>query len=180
MSEPRNETGGAPPVAPDPLPPAPTVAEPRYGRPARPVGLSVSYPAVGPAVTEARSQVTRWLRAAGEDELMISDVALAVTEACTNVVVHAYRERGTAGSRDLPRFRVIGELDRGALELTVSDEGCGMKPRLDSPGLGLGVPLVAGLTDRVVVGAQPNGSGTVVVMSFTAAGTHSRNGRDHS
>jgi serine/threonine-protein kinase RsbW len=138
------------------------------------VGLALSYPAVGPAVTEARTQVTRWLHAGGDDALMISDIALAVTEACTNVVVHAYRDRVATADGDVPRFRVIGDRDADVVKLTVSDWGLGMQPRTDSPGLGLGVSLMAALSDRVVVGAHPNGSGTVVAMSFTAAGTHSR------
>ena len=167
MSEPIDVARGTPP------------AEPHHRPPATLVGLTASYPAVGPAVTEARTQVTRWLRAGGEDELMVGDVALAVTEACTNAVVHAYRDRGATANRDLPRFRVVGERANGVVRLTVSDDGRGMQPRPDRPGLGLGVSLIAALSDRVIVGASAKGRGTVVAMSFTTAGVHSRTERTH-
>ena len=151
----------------------------RGRRPGMLGGLAISFPAVEPAITEARTQVARWLRAGAEDEVLVSDVAHAVTEACTNVVVHAYRNRGPAGDRDLPRFLVTGERTPGAVELTVSDDGGGFRPRTDSPGLGLGVSLIAALSDHVTVSARPDGSGTAVVMSFTAAGAHSRGGCMH-
>jgi serine/threonine-protein kinase RsbW len=133
----------------------------------------ISYPAVGPAVSDARAHVTRWLRAGGEDELLIGDVAIAVTEACTNAVLHAYRD-GADGNGDGPHFHVVTERADGVVTVTVSDSGIGMRPRPDSPGLGLGVSLMAALSDHVVMGTQPDGSGTVVAMSFTAAGSRSR------
>ena len=34
------------------------------------------------------------------------------------------------------------------LRVTVCDEGIGMRPRLDSPGLGLGLSLIARVSDR--------------------------------
>ena len=60
----------------------------------------------------------------------LADVKLAVTEACTNVVVHAYPDG------DGP-MSVSAGLSRGALTVVVSDEGRGILPRPDSPGLGL-------------------------------------------
>jgi anti-sigma regulatory factor (Ser/Thr protein kinase) len=146
------------------------MSEPTYGSGG---ARGISFPAVGAAVTDARVHVTRWLRAAGDDQLMIDDVGLAVSEACTNAVVHAYRDREADGSDD-PRFSIVTERDQKVVTVTVSDEGCGMVPRTDSPGLGMGVSLIAALSDRVLVGTQPDGSGTVVAMSFTAAGSRGR------
>ena len=147
------------------------MSEPTYGSGG---ARGISFPAVGAAVTDARLHVTRWLRAAGDDQLMIDDVGLAVSEACTNAVVHAYRDDRTHGITDDSRFRVVTERAEQIVTVTVSDEGCGMVPRADSPGLGLGVSLIAAMSDRVVVGTQPDGSGTVVAMSFTAAGSRGR------
>src|SRR5918911_1078204 len=61
----------------------------------------------------------------------LADVKLAVTEACTNVVVHAYPE----GEGPMA---VSAGLANGALTVVVVDEGRGILPRPDSPGLGLG------------------------------------------
>lgn len=49
--------------------------------------------------------------------------------------------------------------------MTVEDEGSGMAPRLDSPGLGLGLPLIATVTDRLDVRAR-EGGGTRLCVWF--------------
>ena len=121
-----------------------------------------SYAAVATSVPEARRSLARWLRALPEDDLMIADIELAVSEACTNAVVHGYVDRA-AGA-----FRVRGENAGGAIIVTVSDDGDGMTPRPASPGLGLGLPLMATLADRLDVRAPLEGSGTVVRMHFRA------------
>jgi serine/threonine-protein kinase RsbW len=162
MSGPMSGRGGGSPV------------DPRDGRLATIAEPGISYPAVAPAVTHARAQVTRWLRAGGDDEMMIGDVAVAVSEACTNAVLHAYRDGHANGNGDAPRFCIATERAAEVVKVTVSDDGCGMRPRSDSPGLGLGVALMAALSDHMVVGTQPDGSGTVVAMSFSAAGSRSR------
>jgi anti-sigma regulatory factor (Ser/Thr protein kinase) len=79
------------------------------------------------------------------DPQLLSDVKLAVTEACTNVVVHAY-----AGA-DGP-MQVAAEIEGGQLTVVVRDEGRGITPRPDSPGLGLGLPLIATLTETLELG----------------------------
>ena len=66
---------------------------------------------------------------------------LAVTEACTNVVRHAYADRrGRSTSVVRPR----GEL----LEVVVTDEGRGLGPSPDTAGPGLGLPLIEALRTR--------------------------------
>jgi serine/threonine-protein kinase RsbW len=161
MTEPTNGSGGA------------IGAAPSGGRLGAIAERGISYPAVGPAVSDARAHVTRWLRAGGEDEVLIGDIAIALTEACTNAVVHAYRD-GADGNGDGRHFHVVTGRADGVVTVTVSDSGVGMRPRPDSPGLGLGVSLMAALSDHVVMGTQPDGSGTVVAMSFTEAGSRSR------
>src|SRR3954468_6423845 len=75
----------------------------------------------------------------------LADVKLAVTEACTNVVVHACREaEGPMG--------VSAALRDGRLTVVVSDEGLGIVPRPDSPGLRTRVPLNARLAESLVLG----------------------------
>jgi anti-sigma regulatory factor (Ser/Thr protein kinase) len=77
----------------------------------------------------------------------LADVKLAVTEACTNVVVHAYPEG------DGP-MAVTARLREGALIVTVRDEGRGILPRPDSPGLGRGLPLIATLASSLELGTN--------------------------
>jgi anti-sigma regulatory factor (Ser/Thr protein kinase) len=88
----------------------------------------------------------------------LSDVKLAVTEACTNVVVHAY------GDGEGP-MEIAASVDGDALRVTVRDEGMGIVPRPDSPGLGLGLPLIATLTESLELG-KTDDDRTEVTMVF--------------
>ena len=85
-------------------------------------------------------------------------VALAVSEAVTNAVMHAYRDRepGTV--------RIFASVGAGALVVVVSDDGPGMTPRTDSPGIGLGLSLIAQHSTTVEIDGDDDG--TRVMMSF--------------
>ena len=128
--------------------------------------LDESYPAVPDAVAQARRSVTRWLHALAADGLMSGDIGVAVSEACTNAVLHGYRD-GDGGS-----FRVHAESGEGAVFVTVSDDGVGLVPRADSPGTGLGLPLIGLLSDKLQIATD--GTGTMVSMRFTAAAARER------
>ena len=128
--------------------------------------LDESYPAVPDGVGQARRSLTRWLRALAADGLMSGDIRVAVSEACTNVVQHGYR------GADRGSFRVHAESGEGAVFVTVSDDGVGVVPRADSPGTGLGLPLIGLLSDESQIATD--GTGTVVGMRFTAAGARER------
>jgi len=80
------------------------------------------------------------------DEEILSNIRLAVTEACTNVVVHAYPDEQEG------LLEVAATLSENKLEVVVRDEGPGIGPRRDSPGLGLGLPLIVSLTESVQLG----------------------------
>jgi anti-sigma regulatory factor (Ser/Thr protein kinase) len=87
-----------------------------------------------------------------------ADIRLAVTEACTNVVRHAYGDR--AGDIDVvvrPRGR--------ALEVIVADNGRGMGPSPDTSGPGLGLPLMAALADSLEIQGSAT-AGSRLMMSF--------------
>ena len=73
-------------------------------------------------------------------------------------------------------FRVRAESTNGTVCVIVSDGGAGVVPRSDSPGLGLGFPLMGLLTDELRIDPGEDGTGTVVSMRFTAAGAHARLG----
>jgi anti-sigma regulatory factor (Ser/Thr protein kinase) len=86
-------------------------------------------------------------------------VGLAVTEATTNVILHAYR--GDAPGE--VRVVVCAELER--FVVVVRDWGAGLSPRADSPGLGLGLPVIASLATEFRVEAA-EGQGTLLRMHF--------------
>src|ERR1700722_10022742 len=94
------------------------------------------------------------------DTQILSDVRLAVNEACTNVVVHAYPD-GTEGP-----LEVLASLTDQELSVIVRDEGTGIAPKPDSPGLGLGLPLIASLADSVQLGRDEQ-ERTEVQMVFS-------------
>jgi anti-sigma regulatory factor (Ser/Thr protein kinase) len=74
--------------------------------------------------------------------------------------VHAYRHDDRPG-----RVEVEAELDGDELCVRIRDHGRGLQPRLDSPGLGLGLPLIAKLSARIEILAPDHG-GTEIVMRF--------------
>lgn len=92
-------------------------------------------------------------------ESTLSDIRLAVTEACANVVVHAYPD-GPAGPME-----VVASMDDEALTVLVRDWGRGIRPRPDSPGLGLGLSLIAALAESVQLGHDSE-KHTEVRMTF--------------
>ncbi len=92
-------------------------------------------------------------------EQKLSDVRLAVTEACANVVVHAYPE-GHEGPME-----VVASMREGSLTVLVRDWGRGIRPRPDSPGLGLGLSLIAALAEQLQLGHNDE-EHTEVRMTF--------------
>jgi serine/threonine-protein kinase RsbW len=93
------------------------------------------------------------------------DINAAVSEACNNVVVHAYE--GAPGPMD-----VYLCIQPEELEVIVSDQGVGIRPNLPEPERevqGLGLSLIQSLTDRVEF-AGGVGDGTKVTMGFSLDG----------
>ena len=70
---------------------------------------------------------------AGAQEAVGEAARLAVSEAVSNVVVHSYRDASPGA------FTLSVEWNGDELRVTVRDKGCGMAPRMDSPGAGLGL-----------------------------------------
>ena len=128
--------------------------------------LHLALPAAPESVRELREAARELARAAGLAKEQESAVALAVTEAVTNAVVHAYVGRDEPGPVVL-----AGHAEDDQLVLEVRDEGSGLTPRIDSPGLGLGLPLLGRLCAHFDVGpASEEGAGTRVTLVFDAPG----------
>ena len=90
---------------------------------------------------------------------VIADIRLAITEACSNVVRHAYAGQDP-GPIDV-LIRPVGD----RLDVIVADRGRGMGGSADLDGPGLGLPLIAALADRVELEATPV-RGSRIAMSF--------------
>jgi anti-sigma regulatory factor (Ser/Thr protein kinase) len=92
---------------------------------------------------------------------VLADMKMAVTEACTNVVVHAYPE-------DDGLLDVELRTGESGLTIVVRDHGSGIQPRRvpsRPAALGLGLPLVAALSDAFELRGSA-GEGTEVRMTF--------------
>ena len=113
-----------------------------------------------PALVRAMlAGVAEWLGA--EPELLV-DLKTAVSEACNNVVLHAYP--GASG----PVTVLLYARER-AIQVVLRDRGCGIPPdlRADQAGPGIGMRVIHALTDRARFGSDPSG-GTEVSMTFAA------------
>jgi len=121
------------------------------------------YPARPDAVAAARRDISQHARELGVDPARLPDLTLAVSEAVTNVVLHAYRG-GPPGGVHLEVHREAGEV-----LVVVADDGAGMRPRPDSPGLGFGLPLIARLSASLEVSTGDAG-GTRLCMTFPLSG----------
>jgi anti-sigma regulatory factor (Ser/Thr protein kinase) len=117
-------------------------------------------PAVPPSVAAMRHHVAAFAASARVSETMAYAIELAVSELVTNVVLHAYvgREPG--------RVSVSCQGDAGRITMEVADDGVGVAPRDDSPGVGHGLALVGGLADTLEIAPGAGGRGTVVTLSF--------------
>jgi anti-sigma regulatory factor (Ser/Thr protein kinase)/PAS domain-containing protein len=122
-------------------------------------------PAREASVPELRGAVQGFISEHGAGKTVLSDVALAVSEAVTNAVMHAFldREEGTV------RVAVRAGVDQ--IVVIVADDGRGMQPRADSPGLGMGLPLIGQLAASLDI-RVPAGGGTELCMTFAAPGVH--------
>jgi serine/threonine-protein kinase RsbW/stage II sporulation protein AB (anti-sigma F factor) len=122
--------------------------------------FSAVYPADPPSVSSIRHSLSDYARGLGVPDDVVSAAGLAVSEATTNAVVHAYADDPEPG-----HVAVQAGIDDGMLWVTVCDEGRGMRPRPDSPGLGLGLPLIAQMAASFEVHERDSG-GTEVRMRF--------------
>ncbi|MGD0197120.1 MAG: ATP-binding protein [Solirubrobacteraceae bacterium] len=119
-----------------------------------------SYVARHAAPGKARAAITAYAREHGAGPDLLSAIALAVSEAVTNAVVHAYRDGAVPG-----RVELTASAARGELTVTVSDNGSGLRATRNNPGLGLGLALIAQSADGFDL-ERGSAGGLVVRMRF--------------
>ncbi len=125
-----------------------------------PSPLQRTVPALPQAVPELRGALVDFARRAGASALVLDQIRLAISEAVTNVVIHAY-----VGAAQPGPVRIAAHVEDATVNVVVADEGRGMVPRLDSPGLGMGLALIAHAADNLDV-HDGDPIGTQLRMTF--------------
>jgi PAS domain S-box-containing protein len=132
-----------------------------------PTPLRIEKPATAEILAEVRDELGAWLRAAATPPAITADVVLAVNEACTNSIEHAYAA-GAEGS-----ITVEAEIGGNDLHVRVIDSGLWKTPPTDPGTRGRGLPLIKALSDRGVLDGTP--AGTIIGMSFRLPVTRTGN-----
>jgi len=123
-----------------------------------PKGLQMMLPAKAENVAVVRHALAGLAEEMGMDEAGLADLKTVVTEACMNVVVHAYG--GEAGP-----LSVEAEPRTDGLFVVVRDSGEGIRPEVDAeqPSLRLGLSLIAALSNSFAISGELGG-GTEIRM----------------
>jgi anti-sigma regulatory factor (Ser/Thr protein kinase) len=120
-------------------------------------------------LSSIRSLVRSWVESWDIDEKTTSDVVLAIDEACTNAIRHAY------GGREDCSVELTLHAESDCLEFQVSDQGlpcpseCATRRKLESPEVdklvagGLGIQLIHEVFDEVDFCPGENGGNCVTM-----------------
>ena len=122
--------------------------------------VALTIPARAEYIALCRLALTGIARTRALQEEVVADLKLALTEACSNSVRHAYDE-GRDGV-----VQISYRLRDDRIEVEVRDDGAGFDPEvleqaqegLDEGGLGLAI--IRALTDELDIGANPDGRGS--------------------
>lgn len=124
----------------------------------KPDTLNESYPATRRSIPLIRHRIAEMAEALGATSEQLDAVRLAVSEAVTNVVVHAYR--------DAPgEVRVTVRPLEDELWVLIADDGCGCQTPARTPGLGWGLAVITDSCDEFTLVDRSDG-GTEARMRF--------------
>jgi anti-sigma regulatory factor (Ser/Thr protein kinase)/putative methionine-R-sulfoxide reductase with GAF domain len=115
--------------------------------------LELRFPADPRMLSDVRRSMRRWLRRTAADEQTIADTTLAVSEACSNAVEHAY-------SPAPAEFELRVSQEDQTITATVRDGGRWRPPRGENRGRGLAI--IGTVMDDVQV--ESSDEGTELVM----------------
>jgi serine/threonine-protein kinase RsbW len=125
------------------------------------VTIRLTIPARAEYITLCRLALTGIARLRELSDELLADLKLALTEAASNSVRHAY-----AANHDAGVVEIAYELHSDRLVIEVTDEGEGFDPATAeghpdelSEG-GLGIAIIRAIADEVEIGAQPGGKGS--------------------
>ncbi len=124
------------------------------------VTVRLTIPARAEYITLCRLALTGIGRLRELPDELLADLKLALTEAASNSVRHAYGE-----TRDVGVVEIAYELHSDRLVIEVTDDGEGFDPaaaeghRDELSEGGLGIAIIRAIADEVEIGAQPGGKG---------------------
>jgi serine/threonine-protein kinase RsbW len=111
-------------------------------------------------ITLCRLALTGLSRLRPFSDEQLADLKLALTEACSNSVRHAYGEEAKGV------VEIVYELRDDRLVIEVTDDGEGFDPDTSGPGAedlsegGLGIAIIRAIADEVEIGKQADGKGS--------------------
>jgi anti-sigma regulatory factor (Ser/Thr protein kinase) len=111
--------------------------------------IRIRLPAEPESVSAAREALVEIADEHGADR---EAVAVAVSEAVGNAIIHGYRA-GSTGP-----ISIDARVESDALLIAVTDRGVGMSPNPDRQGLGLGLPLIHQVASSVEIDQPPRGT----------------------
>jgi serine/threonine-protein kinase RsbW len=114
--------------------------------------------AAAESVPALRHALVTFARAAGAEPQQCEAVQLAVSEAVTNVVLHAYPDTGGL-------IHVSARVAGTELWILIGDDGRGLNAPSRRPGLGQGLALIGAVSDSIAVLRRPSG-GTELRLRF--------------
>lgn len=122
--------------------------------------VRLTIPARPEYITLCRLALTGIARVRNLSEAVLADLKLALTEAASNSVRHAY------GENDPGVVEISYELHADRLVIEVTDQGEGFDPAAaDGPPDelsegGLGIAIIRAIADEVEIGSHPDGKGS--------------------
>jgi serine/threonine-protein kinase RsbW len=129
--------------------------------------VRLTIPAKAEYITLGRLALTAIARVRPLSEETLSDLKLALTEACTNSVRHAYRE-GRDGT-----VEIVYQIEPDRLVVEVADDGQGFEPpELAGEGNGdlseggLGIAIIRAVADEVEIGKRESGGSRLRFVKF--------------
>lgn len=134
------------------------IQDDRHAAEGRRVRLTI--PARPEYITLCRLALTGLASLRPFSEEVLADLKLALTEACSNSVRHAY----TGGGDGV--VEIVYDLRPDRLVIEVTDEGEGFDPdEAGTPGEdlsegGLGIAIIRAIADEVEIGQRPQGKGS--------------------
>ncbi len=120
--------------------------------------VALSIPAKAEYIVLCRLALAGIARVRALEPETVADLKLALTEACSNSIRHAYAQ-GRAGAVDV-RYELNGE----RLEVEVADDGSGFDVEAlkgvngDPEEGGLGIAIIRALTDELAIESDGRGS----------------------
>ena len=121
-----------------------------------------------PALADEVGRMRRAASAAAAEQGLggsaLEHLELAVSEALTNVVLHAYEDEPGPMSVEV-------ESDAEAIRVTVADDGCGIAAQAEHRGPGMGLGILASAADFCEIRSR-RGAGVEVMLGFERQGMH--------